>query len=76
MVEISKKCVSLCIQNALDEMWNGGQEARPEDGERLAPLRFQHINVHGAYHFVLPESAAQGHHRPFRPLTSSSEELF
>src|SRR4051794_11306081 len=33
--------------------------------------------VHGTYHFMLPESVAQGHHRPLRPLTSSSsEELF
>ncbi len=64
------------MQDALDELRNSGQEARREDVERLAPLRFQHINVHGTYHFVLPESVAQGHHRPLRPLTSSSEELF
>ncbi len=64
------------IQDALDELRNNGQEVRPEDVERLAPLRFQHINVHGTYHFVLPESVAQGHHRPLRPPASSSEELF
>ena len=64
------------LQDALDELRSTGQEVRPEDVERLAPLRFQHINVHGTYHFVLPESVAQGHHRPLRPLTASSEELF
>jgi TnpA family transposase len=64
------------IQDVLDELRNNGQEARSEDVERVAPLRFQHINVHGTYHFVLPESVAQGHHRPLRPLTASSEELF
>ena len=64
------------MQDILDELRNNGQEAQREDVERLAPLRFQHINVHGTYHFVLPESVAQGHHRPLRPLTSSSEELF
>jgi Tn3 transposase DDE domain len=65
------------LQDALDELQNNGQEARTEDVERIAPLRFQHINVHGTYHFVLPESVSQGHHRPLRPLTSSSdEELF
>src|SRR6266568_2258362 len=64
------------MQDILDELQNNGQEARREDVERIAPLRFQHINVHGTYHFVLPESVAQGHHRPLRPLTSSSEELF
>ena len=57
------------IQDALDELRNSGQEVRSEDVERIAPLRFQHINVHGTYHFVLPESVAQGHHRPLRPLT-------
>jgi TnpA family transposase len=64
------------MQDALDELRNSGQEARREDVERLAPLRFQHINVHGTYHFVLPESVAQVHHRPLRPLTSSPEEFF
>ena len=64
------------MQDALDELRGSGQEVRPEDVERLAPLRFQHINVHGKYHFILPESVAQGHHRPLRHLSSSSEELF
>lgn len=56
------------MQDALDEMRALGQEVRPEDVERLAPLRFRHINVHGKYHFTLPEIVAQGHHRPLRPL--------
>lgn len=64
------------MQDALDERRALGQEIRPEDIERLAPLRFQHINVHGKYHFTLPETVAQGHHRPLRQLSSSPEELF
>jgi Tn3 transposase DDE domain len=64
------------LQDALDELRKNAQEVQSEDVERLVPLRFQHINVHGTYHFALPESVAQGHHRPLRPLTSSSEELF
>ncbi len=64
------------MQDALDELRSSGQEVRPEDVGRLAPLRFQHINVHGKYHFTLPESVAQGHHRPLRQPPSSSEELF
>lgn len=64
------------LQKVLDELRANGQEARREDVERLAPLRFQHINVHGTYHFALPESVAQGHRRPLRPLSSTSEELF
>ncbi|WP_161982368.1 Tn3 family transposase [Dictyobacter alpinus] len=64
------------VQDALEGLRNSGQEVRPEDVERLAPRRFQHINVHRTYHFVLLESVAQCHHRPFRPLTSFSEELY
>ncbi|GAC1402104.1 MAG: hypothetical protein NVSMB49_17670 [Ktedonobacteraceae bacterium] len=64
------------IQDVLDELRNNGQEARSEDVERIAPLRFQHINVHGTYHFALPESVVQGHRRPLRLLSSVSEELF
>jgi hypothetical protein len=64
------------MQDALDEWRRSGQEVRPEDVERLAPLRFQHINVHGTYHFILPETVAQGHRRPLRQPSSLSEELF
>ena len=64
------------MQDVLDEQRAQGHLIRTEDVERLAPLRFQHINVHGTYHFTLPESVAQGHHRPLRSLSSSSEELF
>lgn len=64
------------MQDALDERRAQEEEVRTEDVERLAPLRFQHMNVHGKYHFTLPESVAQGHRRPLRPLSSSSEELF
>jgi hypothetical protein len=64
------------MQDVLDERRAQRQEVRPEDVERLAPLRFQHINVLGKYHFILPESVAQGHRRPLRPLSSSTEELF
>ena len=64
------------MQDALDERRAQGQQVRPEDVERLAPIRFRHINVHGKYHFTLPETVAQGHRRPLRPLSSPSEELF
>ena len=64
------------MQDALDELRRSGQEVRPEDVERLAPLRFQHINVQGKYHFTLPESVVQGNHRPLRQPSSSPEELF
>jgi hypothetical protein len=56
------------MQDALDELRCSGQEVRPEAVERLAPLRFQHINVHGRYHFTLPEAIAQGRRRPLMLL--------
>jgi hypothetical protein len=64
------------MQDALDERGAQRQQVRPENVERLAPLRFRHINVHGKYHFTLPETVVQGHLRPLQPLSSSSEELF
>ena len=64
------------MQDALDAQCALGQEVRSEDVERLALLHFQHINVHGKYHFTLPETVAQGHHRPLRQSISSPEELF
>ena len=64
------------MQDALNVRRAQGQEVQQEDAERLAPLRFQHINVHGKYHFTLPQTVAQDHHRPLRQPTASSEELF
>jgi TnpA family transposase len=65
------------MQDALDQRQSSGLEVCTADVERLAPLRFQHVNVHGKYHFVLPESVAQGQRRPLRPLSAPSpEELF
>lgn len=64
------------MQEALDELRRSEQEVRPEDVERLAPLRFQHINVHGRYHFMLPEAVAQGRRRPLRQPSSSPEDHF
>lgn len=58
------------MQEALTELHTQHQEVRSEDVERLAPLRFQHINVHGRYHFPLPEAVVQGRRgrRRSRPL--------
>jgi hypothetical protein len=64
------------MQEALDALRCSGHEVRPEDVERLAPLRFQHINIHGRYHFTLPEAVAQGRRRPLRRPSSSPEERF
>lgn len=61
------------LQETIDQLRVQGQTVLTEDVEYLAPLRFQHINVHGTYHFALPESVAQGQRRPLRQLTASEE---
>ena len=63
------------MQDALDELRAHGEVLRPEDIERLSPLGTRHINLEGKYHFTLPETVAQGQHRPLRQ-PASSEELF
>jgi len=50
---------NLYLQDALDELTGQRQEVRPEDVERLAPLRFSQSMSMATYHFVLPESVAQ-----------------
>lgn len=57
---------TLYIQDAIEDLRAGGQEVRQEDIERVSPLVLQHINLQGTYHLTLPESVAQGNHRPLR----------
>ncbi len=60
------------MQDALDDLRAKGHIVLLEDIERLSPLTLQHMNLQGTYHFTLPESVAQGNHRPLR--RPSSEE--
>ncbi len=39
---------------------------RSEDIARLSPLRFEHINMLGCYHFDLHDEAKHGGMRPLR----------
>jgi TnpA family transposase len=57
---------TLYMQDALDDLRAKGHAVLPEDIERLSPLTLQHMNLQGTYHFTLPESVAQGNHRPLR----------
>jgi hypothetical protein len=61
------------MRDALEEVRTGGQEVRQEDVERLSPLTLQHINLQGTYHLTVPESVAQGKHRPLRRPTRDEE---
>jgi len=57
---------TLYMQDALDDLRAKGHEVLREDIERLSPLTLQHMNLQGTYHLTLPESVAQGNHRPLR----------
>ena len=39
---------------------------KPEDVERLSPLEFKYINLHGRYSFSVPEPIMRGEQRPLR----------
>lgn len=54
------------LQAALDLIGAMGDEVKPEDVARLSPLKWQHINVLGRYHFELSPDAAGGDLRPLR----------
>jgi hypothetical protein len=55
---------TLYMQDALDDLCAKGYEVLREDIERLSPLTSQLMNLQGTYHLTLPESVAQGNHRP------------
>ena len=41
-------------------------EVKPEDVERLSPLGFKHIHLHGRYSFSVPEPIMRGEQHPLR----------
>jgi hypothetical protein len=51
---------------ALESLRDEGFEIADEDIERLSPLRHEHINLLGRYHFTLAESVRKGQMRPLR----------
>jgi hypothetical protein len=64
---------TLYTQYALDDLRTKGHMVLQDDIERLSPLTLQHMNLQSTYHWTLPESVAQGNHRPL--LRPSGEEL-
>ena len=54
------------LQAALDLIGAMGEEVKSGDVARLSPLKWQHINVLGRYHFELSPDAAGGDLRPLR----------
>lgn len=65
---------AICLWNtrymnlALDSLRAEGFEVAEDDAERLSPLRHEHINLLGRYHFTLAEGVRQGEMRPLRDL--------
>lgn len=48
------------IDAALEKLRENGWQINDEDVARLSPLRYEHINLHGRYHFRLPETIRHG----------------
>ena len=51
---------------SLKQLPSDGWEVRPEDVQHVSPLSHEHINLHGRYHFGLPEEVQQGELRKSR----------
>ena len=58
---------------ALDSLRAEGFEIADEDIERLSPLRHEHINLLGRYHFTLDESIQKGEMRTLRDPRQSED---
>ena len=47
---------------------------READKKRLSPLGHNHLNVHGRYHFAMPDPVLRGQLRDLRNLDDPSED--
>jgi len=52
-----------------------GRIEEPEDVARLSPLGFRHINLHGHYHFALPDFVTRGELRPLHEPDATDDVL-
>lgn len=46
------------------ELYAEGFEIADEDAQRLSPLRHEHVNLLGRYHFALADRLRRGEMRP------------
>ncbi len=51
---------------AVESLQRDGFPVDPADLHHLSPLRYEHINLHGRYHFGLPEEVQNGNLRDLR----------
>lgn len=54
------------LEAAIDQLDRCGHAIDTKDVERLSPLKFRNVNLHGRYSFVLSEAVARGALRPLR----------
>jgi Tn3 transposase DDE domain/Phage integrase family len=54
------------LKAALDQLDRAGHSIHTNDVERLSPLKFRNVNLHGRYSFVLSEEVARDALRPLR----------
>lgn len=70
---------AICLWNTrymnlvLESLRGEGFEIAEKNIERLSPLRHEHINLLGRYHFTLAENVRQGEMRPLRDPQESEE---
>ena len=62
------------LEAALDQLDRNGHSVDTKDVERLSPLKFRNVNLHGRYSFMLSEDVARGALRPPRDGRGSDED--
>ncbi|MCA1691857.1 MAG: transposase, partial [Actinobacteria bacterium] len=58
----------------LDQLDRSGHAVDTRDIERLSPLKFRNVNLHGRYSFALPEEVTRGNLRPLRDGREPDED--
>jgi TnpA family transposase len=62
------------LEAALDQLDRTGHSIDTKDVERLSPLKFRNVNLHGRYSFMLSEDVARGALRPLRDGREPDED--
>jgi len=75
VVNIVVLWTTLYMDHVLARLTDMGIEPKPEDVARLSPLGFRHINLHGHYHFALPDFVTRGELRPLHEPDATDDVL-
>ncbi len=74
MVNVIVLWNTIYMDAALNQLRAEDFDVRDEDGARLSPLGFDHINMLGRYAFILPDPIARGELRPLRDPQNTDDE--